>query len=294
MPGAVLRVASVGALVAVTIVSNFAHAAGTSKSAAFEDVQNGFSLTIPPFWEQLPLGVDPYPRDLLAVRWASPAEEDCGDGSLRSLDKQISVTLKELERSFDATDRRSFDASSGSLKTSPALPTTCGAPDRVIQTIEFRDQGRSFRVLTVFGADATDEHRREVYDLLNSLQIRPAEELDRTPIRRGNQNGSAAPRGSEHAVQEVSVFVLNASGVPQADATMANRLRGLGYQISGIREVAMRRGSTVACVRAYGGDAKRLVDAVGVVQSEPKIVRLPASLPPIQDGLFNCLLALGI
>ena len=63
-------------------------------------------------------------------------------------------------------------------------------------------------------------------------------------------------------VQEVSVLVLNASGVSQAANTKAAQLRGLGYPIAGTDNATLQDGTTVQCRQGYEAEAEVLAKAV--------------------------------
>ena len=66
-----------------------------------------------------------------------------------------------------------------------------------------------------------------------------------------------------HPPQEVSVLVLNGSGVSQAANTKASDLRGLGYPIVGAENApAVQNGTTIQCRAGYDAEAKALAKAV--------------------------------
>jgi hypothetical protein len=66
-----------------------------------------------------------------------------------------------------------------------------------------------------------------------------------------------------HPVQEVSVLVLNGSGVPQAANTKAAELRALGYPIVGAENAPqIQNGTTVQCRAGYEQEATALAKAV--------------------------------
>ena len=59
------------------------------------------------------------------------------------------------------------------------------------------------------------------------------------------------------------VFVLNGSGIDQADAVTANELRGLGYALAGIGDALSQEATTVACREGFAKEARALAENVG-------------------------------
>jgi hypothetical protein len=83
----------------------------------------------------------------------------------------------------------------------------------------------------------------------------------------GSTNGAIRTTSTSsadvHPVQEVSVLVLNGSGVSQAANTKASDLRGLGYPIVGAENApAVQNGTTVQCRAGYAKEAEALAKAV--------------------------------
>lgn len=88
--------------------------------------------------------------------------------------------------------------------------------------------------------------------------------------------------------QGIRVLVLNASGVSQAAATVANDLRGLGYSIAGTGNAEEQAGTTIAC-RADVADAAA---ALATTTESGKVVEFPAKLP--EGGAdADCIITLG-
>jgi len=88
---------------------------------------------------------------------------------------------------------------------------------------------------------------------------------------------------------EVSVLVLNASGVANAAAERANFLRGLGYGIAGTGNAEQRAGSAVACQSGFEKEADALARSLGAgyaVETYPEP-------PPAGSENANCIVTLG-
>jgi hypothetical protein len=92
-------------------------------------------------------------------------------------------------------------------------------------------------------------------------------------------------------VQEVAVLVLNGTGVSQAAATLANKLRGLGYAIAGTGNTPVQTGTTIACREGYEKEAEQLaatVDPAGAAT----VVGFPAP-PPADSDTASCIVFIG-
>jgi hypothetical protein len=89
--------------------------------------------------------------------------------------------------------------------------------------------------------------------------------------------------------QEVRVFVINGSGVNQAAATEANKLRGLGYAIAGVGNAARQQGTVVACRKGLVRESEDLAVAVG---KGTTVVAFPAPEPAGVEQA-DCIVGLG-
>lgn len=89
--------------------------------------------------------------------------------------------------------------------------------------------------------------------------------------------------------QQVRVFVINGSGVDQAAATEANKLRGLGYAIAGVGNAAHQQGTVVACRRGFVHESADLAVAVG---KQTTVVSFPDPEPAGVEQA-DCIVGLG-
>ena len=102
--------------------------------------------------------------------------------------------------------------------------------------------------------------------------------------------------GDTRPPADVAVLALNASGVPQAAATLTNQLVAAGYTtLPAGDDPVQRQGTLVACREGFEADASALlvtVTAAGV--ASPAIDAFPADrtdLPGIADA--DCLVLIG-
>jgi hypothetical protein len=113
----------------------------------------------------------------------------------------------------------------------------------------------------------------------------------------GSGSDSTASRSSgttttKHDVrppQQVQVFVINGSGVDQAAATEANKLRGLGYAIDGVGNAAHQQGTVVACRKGFVQESADLAVAVG---RQATVVSFPDPEPAGVESA-DCIVGLG-
>jgi hypothetical protein len=83
--------------------------------------------------------------------------------------------------------------------------------------------------------------------------------------------------------------VINGSGVDQAAATEANKLRGLGYPIAGVGNAARQQGTVVACRKGFVQESADLAAAVG---KNATVVSFPEPEPAgVEDA--DCIVGLG-
>jgi hypothetical protein len=105
----------------------------------------------------------------------------------------------------------------------------------------------------------------------------------------GVTTSTTLPGGGRPAAQ-IKVAVINASGVPQAAATKANVLRGLGYQVVGTgNSVAVQTGNTVGCQPGFTKEAIALAARVAVGTQ----VGVFPNPPPAVAATANCVVTLG-
>lgn len=88
---------------------------------------------------------------------------------------------------------------------------------------------------------------------------------------------------------QVTVAVLNASGVSGAATTTANTLKALGYKISGAGNATSQAGTVVECATGFESEAAALAASVG---GGATIAALPTP-PPTGAGTANCVVILG-
>jgi len=104
-------------------------------------------------------------------------------------------------------------------------------------------------------------------------------------------NGTTTTTLGGRPVQEISVLVLNASGVSGAASTKANDLRVLGYAILTPGNAAITQGTTVACKSGFDKEADTLAKAV-----DPNGGAQVTTFPnPVPAGAENatCIVTLG-
>jgi hypothetical protein len=109
---------------------------------------------------------------------------------------------------------------------------------------------------------------------------------DSTASRSG---GTTTTKQDVRPPQQVRVFVINGSGVDQAAATEANKLRGLGYPIAGVGNAARQQGTVVACRRGFVQESADLAVAVDTFAS---VVSFPDPEPAGVESA-DCIVGLG-
>jgi hypothetical protein len=87
---------------------------------------------------------------------------------------------------------------------------------------------------------------------------------------------------------QVTVLVLNGSGVAGAAARMAARLRGLGYTVEGVGNAPRQTTTAVACRSGFVTEAAQLANAVG---PGTRVVPFP-NPPPSGVGTAACIVGL--
>jgi hypothetical protein len=92
-------------------------------------------------------------------------------------------------------------------------------------------------------------------------------------------------------VQEVAVLVLNGTGVSQAAATEANKLRGLGYAIAGTGNTPVQTGTTIGCREGYEKEAEQLAATIDP-SGGATIVPFPEPAPADSDTA-SCIVFIG-
>jgi hypothetical protein len=89
---------------------------------------------------------------------------------------------------------------------------------------------------------------------------------------------------------QVTVRVINASGVEGAAGAKMTQLTGLGYRDGGLANAATRKGTAVQCRAGYEAEATTLAQHVGAGTTvEP----FPTPAPPGTTDAVNCVVVLG-
>lgn len=91
---------------------------------------------------------------------------------------------------------------------------------------------------------------------------------------------------------EITVQVLNGSGVARAAATLAQKLQAGGYQAAGTNDTASQQGTVVYCASGLDKEGAALAAAVG---SDPpaRAEALPMPLPENADPSAACIVVVG-
>jgi len=131
------------------------------------------------------------------------------------------------------------------------------------------------------------------------------------PIRDGGSNGGAvvdnsststlpqesttttvAQGGGARQPAEISVQVLNGSGVSGAAASMTEQLQAAGYVVRTPTDTSSATGTTVYCTGGLDREASALAVAVGG-DPPPSAEALPDPPPSGTDSTTNCVVVLG-
>jgi hypothetical protein len=109
----------------------------------------------------------------------------------------------------------------------------------------------------------------------------------------GTSNGgtTTTAKSDVRPPQQVRVLVLNGSGVSMAAATMANKLRGLGYAIAGTSNAPLQTGTVVACRAGFEKEAAVLAGG-DVVGTGATIAAFPEPAPAGAENA-DCIVVVG-
>jgi hypothetical protein len=238
----------------------------SSDPGVYKNRKAGYSLHVPPTWSWSPSAQDQLPSFYSRVTICN--------------ESIASISLYELRgdtRSLQISPRpQTFGPTSGTTMTGTVSD---GCTRSASQVIFFSDKGRSFQAFVNLHPDASSEARAEAYATLNSLRF----------VRGKHLVPPTATTKTRPANAEIRILVLNGSGVPNAAATKANELRGLGYAAAGTGDAVPQDGTTVACRDGFESAATRLAEDVGTGTS---VATFPAT-PPEGAENADCIVTLG-
>ncbi len=103
---------------------------------------------------------------------------------------------------------------------------------------------------------------------------------------------TVATGGGARQPAEISVQVLNGSGVSGAAASMTTQLQGAGYVMLEPTDTSPTTGTTVYCTGGLDREASALAVAVGG-DPPPSAEALPDPPPSGTDSTTNCVVVLG-
>lgn len=103
---------------------------------------------------------------------------------------------------------------------------------------------------------------------------------------------TAGTKGGARQPSEISVQVLNGSGVSGAAATMTQKLQSGGYQVLTPTDTTSTSGTTVYCTGGLDREASALAAVVGG-DPPPTTEALPDPPPSGSDSSANCIVVLG-
>jgi hypothetical protein len=103
---------------------------------------------------------------------------------------------------------------------------------------------------------------------------------------------TTAANGGSRQPSEVSVLVLNGSGVSGAAAAMTQKIQSGGYQVLEPTDTDAATGTTVYCTGGLDREASALAAAVGG-DPPPSVEALPDPPPSGADSDANCIVVLG-
>ncbi len=112
----------------------------------------------------------------------------------------------------------------------------------------------------------------------------------RQPPQSNGNTTSTTVSDAGRPSNEVSVYVLNGSGVQGAAVTKSNVLRGLGYAIAGTGNSTLQQGTTLACMEGFSKEADELAVALAVPGA--RVVDYVGP-PPAGTENADCVVILG-
>jgi hypothetical protein len=212
---------------------------------AYRDSTNGISLRLPPGWQALRPNASPAgPQALVEVR--SPGEPPSALASpcLPAIAHGVTggaiwIGLNEKRYTTGPIPTRPQTFAPQPGQYDPALvelgsiTTPTGCPSLTQILFDFTDHQRKFQFQIVAGPTATRPRITEAYSILDSLRATSPTELHRSPSPTVSIPTVVVPFVPAPLPQGVRVYILNGSGRPGADTTLADRLRSSGYTVVG-------------------------------------------------------------
>jgi hypothetical protein len=221
-----------------------AGSSGTSR--IYRDSANGFTLALPSGWRALrPASKTARPQALVEV--LSPGRPPSGlatrcESSLAHgvTGARVWIGLLELRYPTPPLPPRpqSFTPQPGQYDPALAalgpITTLPGCPSPPTQMLfNFTDHQRKFQLELVAGPDAPGPRITQAYRILDSLRVATPGQLHRAPSPTVSIPTSLVPYIPPPPPQTVRIYILNSSGRPGAEATLAERLGSLGYSVIG-------------------------------------------------------------
>jgi hypothetical protein len=213
---------------------------------AYRDETNGFSLKLPSGWRALRPAANPTgPQNLVDVR--SPEGQTpglvtrCRPSTVHGVSGgAIWIGLNEERYTTGPIPGRPETFAPQPGQYDPALaalgpittPPGCPSPTQIL--FDFIDHQRKFQFEIVAGPNASRARLTEAYGILDSLRVETPAQLHRSPSPTVSIPTVLVPYVPAPPPQGVRVYVVNGSNRSGADATLAARLRGLGYSVVGI------------------------------------------------------------
>jgi hypothetical protein len=112
-----------------------------------------------------------------------------------------------------------------------------------------------------------------------------------TPTGSGG-GGTSTTVSGERPPEQVSVYVLNGSGIANAAATKQNDLRALGYLTPGTGNAPLQTGTTVGCQTDFESEAQTLITQLSVSGAAVTLAPFPATVPAGAET-SNCIVIVG-
>ena len=242
--------ALVGAVVLVRASSSNSPAVSTGpslKTSTYDDRGNGISLTLSSGWRAqrpqrapTPLQVlvevrspDRFPAGLATRCLPSSAHGVSGARLWIGLSEERYPTGPQPARPREFTPQKGgpFDPALVEFGPITTLPGCPSPPTAIL--FDFTDHQRKFQFEIVAGPDAPSTRLTQAYRILDSLHVATPHQLHRAPSPIVVTPTVLNPNIASPSPHAVRVDVVNASGRPGADTTLAVQLRGLGYTIAG-------------------------------------------------------------
>jgi hypothetical protein len=106
----------------------------------------------------------------------------------------------------------------------------------------------------------------------------------------GSNNVTTTTEGSSgRPPSEITVIVLNGSGIEGLAGNVSNNLRGLGYLLLAPADATAQQGNTVACRAGFDREADALATQVGF---GAQVIPFP-DVPPSGTENADCIVILG-